>query len=447
MTRLHRGLLVWLVAAVMLAGALPVWAGALPAPDRMLYEYVDRPDTTFGWEQGPVQRRGFGTITDIALTSQTWRGIPWKHVLRVFQPAGARYPGWMTLWIVGGSQSRPALGAAHKDDEQFGIALARAAHAPVALLYQVPNQPLFGDLYEDEIISLTFKEYLKDHDATWPLLFPMVKSAVRAMDTLQAWSAGRKRPVRNFIVMGLSKRGWTTWLTAAYDSRRQRRVKAIMPCVIDTLNFFRQFAHQKEMWGAMSEEISDYTSKGLTEMVNDPVSRGLWQAVDPYTYRQRITIPKLLVHGANDPYWTTDALNLYWDGLVGPKYVLYAPNSGHDLDDRTRVINAMSAFYRTIARGQRMPAFTWTRSVQGRRVTVTIKAPEAVAARAWVAKADNLDFRPQKWESVPMQGGKGVFTVTVLRPADKNMAVYGEADFYREGKPFSLSTQQTIARR
>jgi hypothetical protein len=76
-----------------------------------------------------------------------------------------------------------------------------------------------------------------------------------------------------------------------------------------------------------------------------------------------------------------------------------------------------------------------------------VKAPEAKSARAWVAKADNLDFRPQKWESTEMQGGNGVFTITIQRPADKNLAAFGEVDFVVDGQPFTLSTQNAILRK
>jgi PhoPQ-activated pathogenicity-related protein len=62
---------------------------------------------------------------------------------------------------------------------------------------------------------------------------------------------------------------------------------------------------------------------------------------------------KLLINGVNDPYWTTDALNLYWDDLPGDKWVTYVPNAGHNLEqhadgkkDRTRAVNALAAFAR-----------------------------------------------------------------------------------------------------
>lgn len=421
----------------------PKQPAAVPA-EQMLFKYVNAPDATFKWEKGPVQQAGSGTMSDILLTSQTWHGITWQHLLRIMTPGEVKHPGWMALMISGGS-GKPEPGKRIEEDSLLMV-FANAMQMPLAVLSLVPNQPLFGGMVEDQIISHTFQEYMKDGDPTWPLLFPMTKSAVRAMDALQQYAKQEsKEDIHSFVVFGGSKRGWTTWLTAAVDGGK--RVKAIAPAVINVLNMRKQMPHQLEVWGAYSAEIADYSSKGLTESFNSPRGSVLWKAVDPYTYRKITTMPKLLLLGTNNPYWTTDALNLYWDDLVGPKDVLYAPNSGHGLDDMGRVVNTLGAFARTMAAGKSMPQMSWTREIKGDTLTLTIKAPEAKGARAWVAEANNLDFRPQKWASTEMKGGNGVFSITIQRPAGKNVAAFGEADFTADGKSYTLSTQNAILKK
>ncbi|HEX5021540.1 MAG TPA: PhoPQ-activated protein PqaA family protein, partial [Candidatus Binatia bacterium] len=129
----------------------------------------------------------------------------------------------MLLWVTGGGAGPESI--------SLGLELARKIKAPVAFLFHIPNQPLLeGRLREDDLIAETFVRYLKSGDESWPLLLPMVKSVVKAMDVLHAfgkkeWSA----PIDKFIIAGASKRGWTTWLTAAVD----KRVGAIAPVVID----------------------------------------------------------------------------------------------------------------------------------------------------------------------------------------------------------------------
>src|SRR5262249_16831414 len=139
----------------------------------------------------------------------------------------------------------------------LGVELSKKVGAPIAFLYGIPKQPLFGGKSEDALIAETFVRYLETKDGSWPLLFPMVKSLIRAMDALQAFAKEEwKFEVRDFVVTGASKRGWTTWLTAATGDKR---VKAIAPLVIDTLNMPAQMENQLKAFGKPSEMIKDYT--------------------------------------------------------------------------------------------------------------------------------------------------------------------------------------------
>ena len=441
-------MLKWTVRALLILALVQLAAPLLAAPadlpaERMLDSYLAAPDASYQWQRGPVTKKGEITTSDLMLTAQTWHGTTWVHLLRVFRPAQVAFPGWLTMYITGGAGG-PQPGK-ERDEDALGMILATNLQMPVAILYTVPAQPLFGGLTEDRMTTYSFLQYLKDGDPTWPAHFAMTKSAVRALDALQAYARQQwHQELHSFMAMGASKRGWTTWLLAAADPKR---VKAIAPLVIDTLKIPEQLAHQRQLWGHYSEAIADFTSQGLTENLDEPAKRKLWTAVDPYTFRSRLVMPKLIVNASNDPFWTTDALNLYWDDLLGPKWVLYAPNSGHGLDDRTRVINSLSAFFRAVAAGKSLPEITWKREAQGRQVTLTITAPEATAARAWLATASNLDFRLRRWQSVPMTRSSGVFTVTLDRPPDENLAAFGEADFSRDGQAFTLSTQPIIARK
>ena len=417
----------------------------LPASAGLL-DYIAAPEPQYQWSYLGEQEIDAGGFTADAIylnmTSQVWQGIPWVHSLVIFVPPDIDYPDAAMLFITGGSTG----GFPGYEELYLGTWISNAIKAPVAVLCAVPNQPLFGDKYEDDLIAYTFVQYLESGDETWPLLLPMAKSAVKAMDTVQAYVKQRwDRDISDFVVTGGSKRGWTTWLTGAADPVR---VKGIAPLVIDVLNFPVQFPHQLETWGEYSVMIDDYTSLGLQDELSDPDSP-LVQMVDPYAYRDRLTMPKLIINGTNDPYWVIDALNLYWDGLSTPKYVLYDPNSGHGLDDRERVVNSLSAFFHNVVGSDSFPTMTWTHDDDKNTLIVKISAdPKPVAGRIWCARSDDLDFRDETWISTPMAAEKGKkkgFAGSIPKSETQNTALFGEAEFVIGGRSFTLSTQVRVA--
>jgi PhoPQ-activated pathogenicity-related protein len=429
-----------------------------------LDEYVKKPDPAFSWAQASNHQTPAGTIVSLKLTSQVWQGITWKHELTIYEPRELAFPDSMLLFITGGDQ-----GSVPKDDDhKQGFGLARLCGARVAVLHQVPNQPLLDGKSEDELIAETFVRYLRTEDENWPLLFPMVKSAVRAMDALAAWSREhRRQDVKKFVVAGASKRGWTTWLTGAVDDR----VVAIAPIVIVMLNMGNQGPNQLKVWGQYSEQIHDYVERGLMEKVQTPSGTKLWKMVDPYSYRDRLAKPKLLINGTNDRYWTLDALDLYWDGLKGPKYLVELPNAGHGLDqNRDWAISTLGAFFRHVVKGRPMPDLSWTfEAAKDGQFTLKVHAsPAPREVRLWTARSASRDFRDARWESTPLGEGRArealsraekdrppaksspyvndltttgwSITTRIPPPANGHEALFVELEFEVDGMPYHLTT-------
>jgi PhoPQ-activated pathogenicity-related protein len=401
--------------------------------------YVARPDASYSWKLVENHTSEAGTTLSLDLTSQTWQGIVWKHQLAVYEPKQLTYPDAVLLFVTGGSTDRKP----RPEDHALGLELARLCGARVAILPQVPNQPLLGDRKEDDLITETFVRYLDTKDQDWPLLFPMVKSAVRAMDAVQELGQQRNQPVKRFLVTGASKRGWTTWLTGAMD----QRVVGIAPMVIPTLNFRKQIPHQKEVFGEYSEQIQDYVRRGLLEDFDSPEKSELWTMVDPYTFLDRLASkPILQINGTNDPYWTLDSMNLYWDDIRGPKYVLYVPNAGHGLDKERgyrMTLHALGAFFRHVISGRPMPKLSWSHedTPDGKLRLVIHSEPPARACRAWVATSEDKDFRDEEWKPTDLAAADGRFSIEVARPETRSIGLFGDLTFEIDGIDYHLSTQ------
>jgi PhoPQ-activated pathogenicity-related protein len=214
-----------------------------------------------------------------------------------------------------------------------------------------------------------------------------------------------------------------------------------------------QMAHQLEMFGAYSEQIHDYTERGLVPVPDTPEAKRLWRLIDPYSYRDKLTMPKLIINGNNDPYWTTDALNLYWDGLKGDKWVLYVPNAGHNLEqkgddgkpDRSRAINGLAAFGRHIIRDNPMPKLTWKHDDADGKARLRVSStPGPRGARLWVAESPTCDFRKAKWTARPLDVTDGAGVGIVGPPARGFLAFYAELDYAAADLPHHLSTQVRI---
>lgn len=420
----------------------------LPFARADLQAWLNKPEPDGKWELVETTPFPGCDIHRLRLVSQVWQGIPWTHDVVVFAPQGAPPSAQMVLMNEGGEANSRAY--------PYGMMLAMKIKAPLAMILGVPNQPLFGGKREDALIAETFVRYLETGDDSWPLLFPMVKSVVRGMDALQEFS-GQKlgRKAEKFILTGASKRGWTAYLTAAADAR----VSALAPLVFDTLNLARQLSHQVETFGNYSEMIRDYTERGLVPMPDTESARKLWSEVDPWFRREKLTMPKMILAGNNDPYWNTDALNLYWDGLPGEKWIAYSPNAGHGLSERPaegggrgnpfRAVNNFCAFARHQLLGEPMPKLDWKHgNGPDGKMTLAISAdPPPKTVSVWRATTEkSRDFRKSRWtsETVPVPPD-GKITVTVDPPESGALAFYADLGYQIEDIPYYLCTQMRVA--
>jgi len=446
------------VPLAMLSGCDSDSAAEDPAtPDNALAAYVAKADDSYGWKVRRDGKVGPAEWVELTVTSQMWRDIEWKHQLFLIRPSTAREDcRHAVLFIAGGSWSDRLAQPPAEDEElprQAAVfaGLAEQMKTPVAVVLQVPHQPLFDGRYEDAIIAYTFEQYLQTGDAEWPLLLPMTKAAAAAMDAVGEYAQQKwKRKIDRFTVTGASKRGWTTWLIGAVD----KRAVALAPTVIDMLKIDEHLALQKKSWGEYSPQLRDYTERGLPRHLATEGGRALTRMVDPIHYAAKYRQPTLIILGTNDAYWPLDAANLYWDDLTQPKYLLYVPNNGHGIRDYARTFGALRALHHHVALDKPLPNLGWKFAEKNGAVRVTMDSyVRPAAVRLWTATASKRDFREANFKPTDELASltppdaaisRCIYVRDVRLPESGYLAVFGEYRFEDADGPYYFSTNVRI---
>lgn len=377
-----------------------------------LDRYLAKEDDSYRWELvDTIKSEGYTTYV-IDMTSQTWRTTDdvdrpvWQHWVVIVKPDEVKYDTAMLL-IGGGSNG----GNPPSKADDLATALAMGTNSVVVELKMIPNQPLvFHDdgveRKEDDLIAYTWDQFMKTGDETWPARLPMVKSAVRAMDTVQTFMKEKEVggiDINSFVVAGGSKRGWTTWLTGAVDDR----VTAIIPIVIDVLNVEVSMQHHHDAYGFWSPAVGDYVRHKVVDKSGTPEYDALLTISDPYRYRHRITMPKFVVNAGNDQFFLPDSSQFYYDELQGEKRLRYVPNAGHSLRGSTAAQD-IQAYYHAILEDAPRPEYDWTFEDDGSIRVTSDQEPSKVVL--W--KATNKLARDFRLEVV----GDESYKSTTLEP-------------------------------
>jgi len=422
---------------ILIAGVAP-WCSA---EETALDRYVAKPDPAYSYTHYLTQRKWGCAVYFLTMTSQQWRTedevdrVLWEHEVQICVPLNARFPKNNTaiLLIDGGSNGKPLPTEANEEL----ILSALLSKSVVATVRQVPNQPLYfadepgRERKEDEIVAYSLDKYLDTGDEEWPVHLAMAKAAVRAMDTVQDFLRWRM-PVDDFIVAGGSKRGWATWLTAAADPR----VSAIVPLSIDILNIRPQVQHHWEAYGFYSDAIVDYVEFDLFCRMDSPEAESLLKIIDPYEYRNRYTMDKLLINSAGDQFYLPDSSQFYFTDLPFPKLMRYTPNTDHRQSDEEVLLSAVS-WINDVRSETPHPEFSWTLATDGSIRVEATDRPKAV--RLWQAtNHDARDFRLETigaaWTNTELiDRGDGLYIGAVSPPAAGWTAYFVELIYQQLG--------------
>ncbi|AMO58531.1 hypothetical protein GZ77_18535 [Endozoicomonas montiporae] len=381
-------------------------------PQHILSCYLQKPDNNYHWRATETSGKTVSVADQkqevithsIEMTSQRWPvGLKhpvdhplWRHRITIYQPKKVIHDQAL-LFINGGqlysNKNEPLTAKQSPNDDLDFAYIAALSQSIVVDLKDVPNQYLqFKDhqpVKEDALVAYTWEEFLKNPEANafMPLRLPMVKASQRAMDAVQAFMKGQNIKINQFVLSGMSKRGWAAWLTAAMDSR----VIALAPMVADVLNLQAAMDHHYKSYGGWAPAVKDYKNV-LSQLHSKPLTR-LMQVVDPVHYVQNLRLPKYIISAANDDFFLPDASRYFYDDLKGDKWLRTVPNVRHYLArmENKLITESLASFYGLIIEQRPIPAVHW--ELQGNILKVTSSVPPE-SVRLWSAVNQNTrDFR------------------------------------------------------
>lgn len=336
------------------------------------------------------------------------------------------------------------IGAGSSDDktwqlDSFNVEKAISTKSVIAQVSNIPFQPMrFGtndtiNRYEDDLIAYGWNQFLSngatEDQAEWLARFPMTRAVSRAMDVVEEITVNSTLPVEEFFISGASKRGWTTWTTAAVDER----VIGMAPLVIDLLNLKASFEHHFRVYGDWSPAVQDYVNYGIMDWIGSAEFDRLLSYVEPFEFKERFTMPKLIVNGTIDEFFVTDSWKFYFDQLPGYKQLQYVANGNHGLAGSYNTPNVFS-FFNALAHNEQLPNWTW--NIVSNRFEFSIDSAQSdYEVALWsITNTETRDFRiwevGQNWEkTVLSKNESGSYSIEAPESSEGFTASFIEVIF------------------
>ena len=428
----------------------PIFTQADPRSEYLqtdLDAYVHKDDASFNYVIEKVQEFDSYFVHSIRMDSQNFlqskdvNKTSWSHWLTVIEPKEVKAE--TALLVISSGDTNDPLPKA----QDALIEIALASNSLVAELKAIPNQPLkFSDesfdRWEDAIIAYTWNKFFLTGETRWPARMAMTKSAIAAMDTIQA--VFKRSNVNSFVVTGASKRGWTTWTAAATDNR----VIAIIPLVIDMLNIKPSFEHHWQAYGFWAPAIQDYVDMNTMDWWGSPEAEMLFKLVDPYSYKDRYQFPKYIINAAGDEFFIPTSSQFYYDQLPGEKHIRYVPNVGHNLNG-SYIVEAIASFYISILNSSPRPEYSWNFLKNGQIEFTSDNQPSEVKLW-WADNPSSRDFRldviGKSWKSKSIKiNAEGKYISSIDKPEEGWRAYFVEAIYGSNSLPFIITSEVKVS--
>ena len=374
-------------------------------------DYIDSTKNEFSYEIEDVFYEDEWTGYHIRMTSGEWldskkvENVDWLHYVDIVIPKETQTDTGIMF-----------IDSGVNDENYFrldstSVSYALRTKSVIVNIHNIPAQPvnfLASDqesFYEDDLIAFAWNQFLeggaKQKDIEWLPRLPMTRAVVRSMDLAQEITLQNNVNVKDFVVSGASKRGWTAWTTAAVDDR----VVAVVPMVIDMLNMVPSFENHYRSYGEFSPAVQSYVNYNIQDWMETDEFKTLMSYVEPYYFKEKFTMPKYLINAGSDEFFSTDSWRFYYDELPSDKLLRYVPNTNHSLNGRYLNDDLISYFYRII-NDIDMPTLKWELSDNNLNVVLDYEGNYNVSI--WNAKNQNgRDFmlwqEGELWKKINIQ--------------------------------------------
>ncbi|WP_145554693.1 PhoPQ-activated pathogenicity-related family protein [Yersinia canariae] len=383
------------------------------------------------------------------LTSQHWAPenlvspAAWQHEVEIFIPSSSTSTQALVVINNGINYAIDTVPASGPTDFSLDELqnIARETNTVVMAISTIPNQYLEyqqdGEPRKEDVsVARSWALFMAapESRSTLPLQVPMAAAVSQAMTMAQ--QALPEKALDGFIVTGLSKRGWTTWLTAIADPR----VNAIAPFVIDLLDTRAALEHMYQSYGGnWPIAFAPYYLDEIDKKLDTDGFAKLMQIIDPLqymgtAYQSRLSIPKYIINASGDDFYVPDNTDFYYEKLPGEKALRVAPNSSH-YGIKAFSEQSLIPFVNRLRQSTAIPQMNTSIGTKDKVQTLTVtlsETPDKVLL--WTAtNSEARDFRyacDVRYSAFPLAvTAENTFDIALTEPTSGWQATFVEATF------------------